>query len=118
MIFGDNSAALVNKDPAFDTKRINFMFQDTGIDKDPAADTEFRILIHKTGRNHADTIFLVSDLNSVSGIRTYTAAGDDYGFILKGDMGNNLALAFIPKKSTNDDRTAHCLSCSIGQVPK
>jgi hypothetical protein len=33
-------------------------------------------------------------------------------------MGNNLALPFIPKKSTNDDCTAHCLSCSIGEVPK
>ena len=61
---------------------------------------------------------LVSDLDSVSGIRTHTAAGDDYGFILKSDMGNNLALPLIPKKSTNDDCTAHCLSCSIGQVPK
>ncbi|MCK7508013.1 MAG: hypothetical protein MZV70_30800 [Desulfobacterales bacterium] len=84
------------------------MFQDPGIDEHTAPNTEFRLLIDKTGRNHADTIFMVSDLNSVSGIRTYTAAGDDYGFVLIGNMGNNLALALIPKKSTNDDCAAHC----------
>jgi hypothetical protein len=43
----------------------------------------------------------------VSGVRTYTAAGDDCGFVLIGDMGNNFALPLIPKKSTNDDYTAH-----------
>ena len=118
MIFGDDPTALVNKYPAFDTQHFDFMFQDAGIDKHAAADTEFRVLIHKTGRDHADTIFAVSDLNSVSGIRTHTAAGDDYGFILKSDMGNNLTLSLIPKKSTNDDCAAHCVSCSIGRVAK
>jgi hypothetical protein len=118
MIFGDNPAPPVDEDPAFDTQRIDFVFQDTGIYEDTAPDTEFRVLIDKTGRNHADTIFAISDLDSVSGIRTHTAAGDDRGFVFKGNMGNNLALPLIPKKSTNDDCTTHSLSCSIGQVPK
>ena len=108
MILGDDPAALVDKNPASDTQHLDFLLQDSGIDEDAAADTEFCILIDKTRRNHADTIFLGSNLDSVSGIRTYTAAGDDYGFILIGNMGNNLALPFIPKKSTNDDCAAHC----------
>jgi hypothetical protein len=118
MIFSDNPTTPVNENPAFDTQRLDFMFQDTGIDKNTTADAEFRVLIDKTGRYHADTIFLGPDLDSVSGIRTHTAAGDDYGFVLKSNMGNNLALPLIPKKSTNDDCTTHSLSCSIGQVPK
>ena len=118
MLFSDYPAAPVNENPAFDTQRLDLIFQDTGIDEDTAANAEFGVLIHKTGRHHADTIFLSPDLNSVTGIRTHTAAGDDYGFVFKSDMGNNLALSLIPKKSTNDDCTAHCLSCSIDQVPK
>jgi hypothetical protein len=107
MIFCNNPAALVHKDPAFDTQRVNFEFQDPGINEYAASNTEFRILIDKTGRNHSDAIFTVSDLDSVSCIRTHTAAGDDCGFILEGNVGNDLALALIPKKSTNDDSAAH-----------
>ena len=118
MIFCNNTTTFVNKNAAFYTQLINFVFQDPGVNKNPTADTEFCIFIHKTRGDHTDTIFLITDLNSVSGIRTYTTAGDDYRFILKSDMGNNLALPFIPKKSTNDNCTAHCLSCSIDRVPK
>ena len=103
MIFSDDPTAPVNKDPAFDTQCIDFVFQNAWIDKDATPDTKFCVLINKTGRYHTDTVFFGTDLDSVSGIRTHTAAGDDYGFVLKSDMGNNLTLPLIPKKSTNDD---------------
>ncbi len=105
MILGDDTAALVDEDPPLDTERLDLVFEDTRIDQDPASDTEFGILVDKTGRDHTDTIFLVPDLNSVTGIRANTAAGDDYGLVLVGNVGNNLALSLIPKKSTNDDST-------------
>jgi len=118
MIFGDDTAPLVNEDPAFDVQHIHFVLQHAGINKDAAANAELCFLIDKTGRDHPDSIFFGPDLNSVAGIGANPTPGDDYRLVLMGDMGNNLALAFISKKSTYDDCTAHCISCSIGGVPK
>jgi len=50
---------------------------------------------------------MVADLHRVPGIGADTATGDDYWFIRKSDMGNNLALPLIPKKATYDNCTAH-----------
>jgi hypothetical protein len=107
MILGNDTATLVDKNPALCTKHLDFLLEDTGINEHATADAEFSFLVYETGRDHANAIFVVTDLDSVSGIRTHTAAGDDYGFILIGNMGNNFALTLIPKKSTNDDCTAH-----------
>ena len=90
MIFSDNTTAFIDENPAPDTEHFNFMLENTGINKNAASDTEFCFFIHKTRRNHADTISLVSDHNGMSGIRTYTAAGDNYGFILVGNMATTL----------------------------
>jgi hypothetical protein len=50
---------------------------------------------------------MIPDLNRMAGVGAYTAAGDDDGFIRMRDMGNDLALSLIPKKSTYDNCTAH-----------
>jgi hypothetical protein len=51
---------------------------------------------------------MVSDMDSVPGVWPHTAAGDDYRFVITCDMRNNFTFSLIPKKSTNDDRAAHC----------
>ncbi len=107
MVLGDNTTTLVDKDPAFDTQCLDLVLEDSGIDQYPAADTEFCFFIDKTGRHHPDTIFMVADLNRVPGIRAYTTAGDDDRFIRMRDVGNDLALPLISKKSTYDNSTAH-----------
>ena len=50
---------------------------------------------------------MVAYLNRVPGIGADTTAGDDDRFIRMCDVGNNLALPLIPKKSTYDNCTAH-----------
>ena len=107
MILGDNTTALIDKDPALDPQSLDLMLEDSWIDKHPAADTEFCFFIDKTRRHHADTIFMVADLNRVPGIGAYTTAGDDDRFISICDVGNNLTLPLIPKKPTYDNCTAH-----------
>jgi len=107
MILGDDTAALVHKDPAPDTELLDLFFKDFRVDEHAAPDTEFCLRIHKTGGNHPDTVFLVPDLDRVAGIGTDTTAGDDNGFICMSDVGNNLALPFIPEKSAYDNSTTH-----------
>ncbi len=106
MILGDNTAALIDKDPALDSQCLDLVLEDTRVDKNPAADTEFRFFIDKTGRHHPDTVFMVADLNRVPGVRTDTTAGDDNRFIRMSDVGNNLALPLISKKSTYDNSSS------------
>ena len=107
MILGDNTTALVDKDPAFDSQRLDLVLENSRIDENTAADAEFGLFIDKTGWDHADTIFMVANLNRVPGVRAYTTTGDDDRFIRMCDVGNNLALSLISKKSTYDNSTAH-----------
>src|SRR5208283_1536323 len=107
VVLGDDSAAPVHKDPAPDTQCLNLVLEDPWVNEDPASDTEFGFFINKTGRHHPDAVFMVPDLHRVPGIGADTATGDDYWFIRKCDMGNNLALPLIPKKATYDNCTAH-----------
>jgi hypothetical protein len=107
VIFGNDPTALINKNSSSDAESLNFLLQNPGINKHPASDAQFCFWVYKSRWNHPHPVFLIADLDSVAGIWTYPAAGDDDRFILMGDMSNNFALPFIPKKSTNDDCTAH-----------
>jgi hypothetical protein len=103
MVLGDNAAPLVNKDPPPDIEALYLLFEDSGVNENPAPDTEFRVFVHKTGRDHPDPVFLLADFHGVAGIRTDTATGNDDGFILEGNVGNDLSLSLITKKTTNDN---------------
>ncbi len=107
MIFGDDTAASVYKDPSSHTQCFNLMLEDSGIDKYPATNTKFGFFIDKPGGHHPYTIFMVPHLHGVPGIRADTAAGDDDRFICISDVGNDLALPLIPKKATYDNCATH-----------
>ena len=107
-VFGFNDrTALVDENTALYADRLDLLFQHVRVDQDPRTDKEACIREDKPGGKHPDAVFLLFDLNGVARVRSDTAAGYYCRFIFMGNMGDDLALSLIPKKSTDYDSAAH-----------
>lgn len=107
MLLLDNTAPLIDKDPAPDAEQVDLLQEDPGIDEHTASYHEIRFRIDKTRGNHPDTILFISDTDGMPGIRADTAPGDDGWSILVSDVRHDLSFPLVTKESADDNSTGH-----------